>query len=79
MIRCGECGYAFMTSGTKKKNKEGNIIKHSYYRCSSTKFTNECSLNKKNIKKEIVEDIILQCVYDFLNMSIYQKQLEMES
>jgi len=67
MIRCGECGYAFMTSGTKKKNKEGNIIKHSYYRCSSTKFTNECSLNKKNIKKEIVEDIILQCVYDFLN------------
>lgn len=67
MIRCGECGYAFMTSGTKKKNKEGNIIKHSYYRCSSTKFTNECSLNKKNIKKEVVEDIILQCVYDFLN------------
>lgn len=67
MIRCGECGYAFMTSGTKKKNKEGNIIKHSYYRCSSTKFTNECSLNKKNIKKEIAEDTILQCIYDFLN------------
>ena len=67
MIRCGECGYAFMTSSTKKKNKDGNLVKHSYYRCSSVRFTNTCELNKKSIKKEEVEGIVLKCVYDFLD------------
>lgn len=67
MTKCGECGYAFMTAGSKKKNKDGEMIKHSYYRCSSTRFTNTCGLEKKNIKKEVVEEIILKCVYDFLD------------
>lgn len=67
MIKCGECGYSFMTAGSKKKNKDGDIVKHSYYRCSSTRFSNTCRLKKKNIKKEIVEEIVLKCVYDFLN------------
>ena len=67
MIRCGECGYAFMTSGTKKKNKDGNVIQHSYYRCSSTKFMDTCSLNKKSLKKDMVEEVVLKCIYDFLN------------
>lgn len=47
MTKCGECGYAFMTAGSKKKNKDGEMIKHSYYRCSSTRFTNTCGLEKK--------------------------------
>lgn len=67
MIKCGECGYAFMTSGTKKKSKDGNSVKHLYYRCSSARFTNTCELNKKSIKKEEVEGIVLKCVYDFLD------------
>ena len=67
MARCGECGYSFMTAGSKKKNKNGDIVKHSYYRCSSTRFTNTCGLEKKNIKKENVEEIVLKCVYNFLD------------
>lgn len=67
MIKCGECGYAFMTAGTKKKNKNGDIVKHSYYRCSSTRNTNTCTLEKKNIKKEEIEETVLKCVYDFLD------------
>ena len=56
-----------MTAGSKKKNKNGDIVKHSYYRCSSTRFTNTCGLEKKNIKKENVEEIVLKCVYNFLD------------
>lgn len=67
LIKCGECGYAFLTGGTKKKNKNGDIVKHLYYRCSSSRFTNTCELKKKSIKKEIVEEIVLKCVYDFLD------------
>lgn len=67
LIKCGECGYAFTTSGTKKKNKNGDIVKHLYYKCSSTRFTNTCNLKKKSIKKETIEEIILKCVYDFLD------------
>lgn len=67
MIRCGECGYAFMTAGSKKKNKNGDIVKHSYYRCSSTRVTNTCGLEKKNKRKEVVEEVVLKCVYDFLD------------
>ena len=57
IIKCGECGYAFTTASSKKKNKYGDIVKHSYYRCSSTRFTNTCGLEKKNIKKEILEEL----------------------
>lgn len=67
MIRCGECGYAFMTAGSKKKNKYGEIVKHSYYRCSSTRSTYSCELKKKNIRKEEVEETVLKCVYNFLD------------
>lgn len=67
LMKCGECGYAFMTSGTKKKNKDGDIVKHSYYRCSSARFTNTCGLEKKSIKKEVIEEVVLKCVYDFLD------------
>lgn len=66
-IRCGECGYAFMTSGSKKKNKDGSITKHSYYRCGSSRNLNHCGLEKRSIKKETVEDIVLKSVYDFLD------------
>ena len=67
MIRCGECGYSFMTASSKKKNKKGEEVKHLYYRCSSTRNTNTCTLNKKNIKKQDVEGLVLKCVYDFLD------------
>lgn len=67
LMKCGECGYSFMTSGSKKKNKDGDIVKHSYYRCSSARFTNTCGLEKKSIKKEVIEEIVLKCVYDFLD------------
>lgn len=67
MIRCGECGYAFMTAGSKKKNKYGEIVKHSYYRCSSTRSTYSCKLEKKNIRKEEVEETVLKCVYNYLD------------
>ena len=67
MIRCGECGYAFMTAGSKKKNKYGEVVKHSYYRCSSTRATYNCKLEKKNIKKEEVEETVLKCVYNYLD------------
>ena len=67
LIKCGECGYAFMTGNSKKKNKNGEIIQHLYYRCSSTRHTNTCTLQKKNIKKDLIENILLKCVYDFLD------------
>ena len=67
LIKCGECGYAFMTGNSKKKNKNGEIIQHLYYRCSSTRHTNTCALQKKNIKKDLIENILLKCVYNFLD------------
>lgn len=67
ICKCGECGYAFMTAGSKKKRKNGEVIKYHYYRCSSTRSSNFCNLEKKCIKKEKLEDTILKCVYDFLD------------
>ena len=67
LIKCGECGYAFMTGNSKKKNKNGEVIQHLYYRCGSTRHTNTCTLQKKNIKKDLIENILLKCVYNFLD------------
>lgn len=67
MCKCGECGYAFMTAGSKKKRKNGEVIKYHYYRCSSTRSSNFCNLEKKSIRKEDLEEVILKCVYDFLD------------
>ncbi len=67
MIRCGECGYSFTTAESKKKKADGEIVEYFYYRCSSTRNTNTCGLEKRNIKKEIVEEIVLKNVYNFLD------------
>lgn len=67
IARCGECGRSLMTSGTKKKNKDGDSVKYSYYRCSSVRNTNTCKLKKKSMQKDTIEDIVLKCVYDFLD------------
>lgn len=67
MIRCGECGYSFTTAESKKKKADGEIAEYFYYRCSSTRNTNTCGLEKRNIKKEIVEEIVLKNVYNFLD------------
>lgn len=67
MIKCGECGYSFMTASSKKKKKNGELVKHLYYRCSGTRNTNTCTLKKKTIRKLEVEEIVLKCVYDFLD------------
>ena len=67
MIRCGECGYLFTTAESKKKKADGEITEYFYYRCSSTRNTNTCGLEKRNIKKEIVEEIVLKNVYNFLD------------
>lgn len=67
LLRCGECGYSFMTSESKKKKRNGEEVKYMYYRCSSARFTNSCNLNKKSISKEKLEKPILDTIFDFLN------------
>lgn len=77
MCKCGECGYAFMTSGSKKKRKNGEVIKYDYYRCSSVRNSNLCNLENKNIRKEQLEEVVLKCIYDFLD-SLEQMDLSKE-
>ena len=67
LLRCGECGYSFMTSESKKRKRNGEEVKYMYYRCSSARFTNSCNLNKKSISKEKLEKPILDTIFDFLN------------
>ena len=67
MMQCGECGYAFTTSESKKKKKNGEIQKYKYYRCSSHRFTHNCNLEKKSIKQEVIEEFVLKYVYSFLD------------
>ncbi len=67
MIKCGECGYSFTTSESKKTKKNGDIQKYIYYRCSSTRFTHNCSLEKKSYKKEELEGPIINTVLNFLD------------
>lgn len=67
LLKCGECGYSFMTSESKKRKRNGEEVKYMYYRCSSARFTNSCNLNKKSISKEKLEKPILDTIFDFLN------------
>ncbi len=67
MIKCGECGYSLTTSESKKIKKNGDIQKYMYYRCSSTRFTHNCSLEKKSIKKEEIEEPIINTILNFLD------------
>lgn len=67
LLKCGECGYSFMTSESKKRKRNGEEVKYMYYRCSSARFTNTCNLNKKSISKEKLEKPILDTIFDFLN------------
>lgn len=67
LLRCGECGYSFMTSESKKKKRNGEEVKYMYYKCSSARFTNSCNLNKKSISKEKLEKPVLDTIFDFLN------------
>ena len=67
LLKCGECGYSFMTSESKKRKRNGEEVKYMYYRCSSARFTNLCNLNKKSISKEKLEKPILDTIFDFLN------------
>lgn len=67
LLKCGECGYSFMTSESKKRKRNGDEVKYMYYRCSSARFTNSCNLNKKSISKEKLEKPILDTIFDFLN------------
>ena len=66
MIKCGECGYSFMTSKCKKKVKNGDIHTHLYYKCTGSRIT-ECTLFKKSIKKADIEEPILKIINDFLD------------
>ena len=66
LLKCGECGYSFMTSESKKRKRNGEEVKYMYYRCSSARFTNSCNLNKKSISKEKLEKPILDTIFDFL-------------
>ena len=67
LLKCGECGYSFMTSESKKRKRNDEEVKYMYYRCSSARFTNSCNLNKKSISKEKLEKPILDTIFDFLN------------
>lgn len=67
LLKCGECGYAYTTSECNKKLKDGTIVKHRYYRCSSTRFSNECSAIKKSYKKELIEKPVLSIIFSFLD------------
>ena len=67
LLKCGECGYAFMTSETNKKLKDGTISKHMYYKCSSSRFSNDCTAHKKSIKKDLIEEKVLNIIFDFLD------------
>lgn len=67
MIKCGECSYAFMTSESNKKKKNGESVRYMYYKCSSTRSSDICTLEHKSIPKKDIEDNILQVVYDFLD------------
>lgn len=67
LLKCGECGYAFMTSECKKKLKDGSISEHRYYKCSSSRFSNDCTANKKNYKQNAIEEPVLNAVFNFLD------------
>ena len=67
LLKCGECGYSFMTSECKKKLKDGTISEHRYYKCSSSRFSNSCSANKKSYRQNFIEEPILNIVFSFLD------------
>lgn len=67
LLKCGECGYAYMTSECNKKLKDGTVVKHRYYKCSSSRFSNDCSANKKSYRKDIMEKPVLNVIFNFLD------------
>ena len=67
MLRCGECGYSFTTSESKKIKKNGDVQKYIYYRCSSIRFTHNCPLEKKSYKKNELEEPIINTILNFLD------------
>lgn len=77
MIRCGCCGRKFMTAQNKKKDKNGNTYKYYYYKCYSKITGKTCTANKSTFRKEKIEDLILNVVYDYIrdieNMDLTDK------
>ena len=67
LLKCGECGYSFMTSECCKTKKDGEKKYYYYYKCNSSSFSNSCTLNKKSFKKEVIEEPIIKTVYSFLD------------
>lgn len=55
---CGECGGAMVGQSS------GNHTTYGYYECSTKKRVRTC--NKKNVKKELIEDAVLKCTLDML-------------
>lgn len=66
LLKCGSCGYSFMTSECCKTKKNGEKKYYYYYKCNSS-FSNICNLNKKSMKKEAIEEPIIKTVYNFLD------------
>lgn len=67
LLKCGSCGYSFMTSECCKTRKDGEKKHYYYYKCNGSSFSNSCTLNKKSFKKEVIEEPIIKIVYDFLD------------
>ena len=67
LLKCGGCGYSFMTSECCKTRKDGEKKYYFYYKCNSSSFSNSCTLNKKSFKKEVIEEPIIKTVYSFLD------------
>lgn len=67
LLRCGECGYAFMTSGSKKKLLDGSISDYRYYKCASSRSFNDCTAHKKSYKQNAIEEPVLNSIFNFLD------------
>lgn len=59
-LKCGFCGHSVNSDSGTARN--GKIIR--YYKCSGKKMKKECEL--KTIKKEILEDIIIEAIINSL-------------
>lgn len=56
MIRCGECGCLITAENKYKKQKNGDIHKHTYYHCTGKK--HPCSQKKNYVKESDIIEMI---------------------
>jgi DNA invertase Pin-like site-specific DNA recombinase len=74
LLRCGECGFSITAEDKVKRQKNGNVHRYIYYRCTKKKAAVHCS--QPYVREEILDSQLSDLLAKFVMPPHWAKELD---